>query len=160
MMCWPQIDWWGSGVKSCGCHEMLKVVSLTAAAYCSWFMVACLPSVHPSICVQAPEMGFHTTHGMRFRQVPLLHNFLLAKVTRHIKYDRWKILKRDLCKVLGWEVFGHHAWMAYHCCLFYEAEFSVMNANLTRRWVGVLRMASIPNTGCVPFQHDSDTSSK
>ena len=150
-------SWWGvelspdpllGRVKYCGCHEMLKLVSLTARHTLRDLWSAAPPCLLAR-CIRATEMGFPTLwHGPRY----IIYSLKWALSVTDERF--WRVFKRDGRFKLRVRSFWP-LWLDGHFC-FEIRIFSVMNVSLTSRWVGISRMASVPNTGCMPFKLDSD----
>ena len=118
-------------------------------AYSPWFMVGC-PAMPASWMYSSHRNGI--PHPVEWSPVILFFNLLKwpLGLTDEIF---WRLFKKG-------GMFGLRSflplWLDGHFC-FEIRMFSVMNASLTHRWVGISRMANVPNTGCVSFKLDSDT---
>ena len=131
--CKDRASWWGvelspdpllRRVKCCGCHEMLKLVSLTARHTLRDLWSAAPPCLRAR-CIRATGMGFPTLwHG------PPLNYFLTrwndSSVLQMKDSEEFLRETRDGLRSF-WPL-----WLDGHFC-FEIRMFSVMNVSLTSR---------------------------
>ena len=130
--CKDRASWWGvelfpdpllRRVKCCGCHEMLKLVSLTARHTLRDLWSAAPPCLLPR-CIRATGMGFPTLwQGPRY----IIYSLKWALSVTDERF--WRVFKRDGRFKLRsfWPL-----WLDGHFC-FEIRMFSVMNVSLTSR---------------------------